>query len=128
MPYFEEYVPFAEQTKRKLFYDLWGRPTLEYSPTCENPIDDAIKLLDDMSDLNYDTESLNLAVWITSASIAGFALIYMCFNCFCYMRAWKNLNPCCGNPHCITINRIMYHSYMLCGAIGILSVESINFG
>ena len=46
MPNFARYVPNAEETKSALKYQFWGRTTLQYSPSCEKSIIDAVDVLD----------------------------------------------------------------------------------
>ena len=61
-----------------------------------------------------------------AVSFAGGSLIYMIFNCLCYWRRFKHNDDCC-NSECYFVNRIMYASFALCMAVGMLSVESILF-
>ena len=49
LPYFDNYFPDPETSKSNVFYELWGRPTLEYKPTCDLTISSAISVLDGMS-------------------------------------------------------------------------------
>ena len=96
MPHFFDELPNAVEQKSSLLYDLWGRPTLEYSPNCDKSIKDAIQVLDELDGL-FDTESLNMTVWIMCASIAGCGLIYMLINCWCHVNAYKGSTGCCAD-------------------------------
>jgi hypothetical protein len=48
MPFFDRYVPNWQYIKSTLFYDLWGRPTLEFSPTCGKSIEEAMQNLNEI--------------------------------------------------------------------------------
>ena len=46
MPSFRSYVVDPLHSKSALLYDLWGRPTLEFSPTCSRSIKEAVQILE----------------------------------------------------------------------------------
>ena len=126
MPDFFYELPDAVEQKSRLFYDLWGRPTLEYSANCDKSIEDAIQVLDELDGL-FDTEGLNMTVWILSASFAGCAFIYMLINCWCHVRVYKGSTGCCAEKTCYRANMIIYSSLLFLIAILILVMESINY-
>ncbi len=54
MPHFVDELPDAVEQKSSYLYDLWDRPTLEYSASCDKSIEDAIQVLDELDEL-FDT-------------------------------------------------------------------------
>lgn len=75
MPSFDKYVEDVEQSKSVLEYDLWGRPTLRYSPLCGKSITGALDSLNAIEDLT-SYETLNKANWICAFVFGGVALGY----------------------------------------------------
>ena len=45
LPYYNDYVPNQYQYKEGLVYNMYGRPTLAYSPDCAYSVSDAILVL-----------------------------------------------------------------------------------
>eukprot|EP00354_Favella_ehrenbergii_P012161 CAMPEP_0170463412 /NCGR_PEP_ID=MMETSP0123-20130129/8533_1 /TAXON_ID=182087 /ORGANISM="Favella ehrenbergii, Strain Fehren 1" /LENGTH=104 /DNA_ID=CAMNT_0010728837 /DNA_START=1241 /DNA_END=1556 /DNA_ORIENTATION=+ len=81
MPSYSDYVPKAQSEKQGLLYTLWGRPTLYYDPECSKPIDEALDVLFDLKDGQYDefSDLMKTNAYISIGYFAGFA-VYMVVN------------------------------------------------
>ena len=99
LPLFSTYEPVPEITKKALFYDWLGRPTLKYSPNCANPIDKAIIQLKHMYSLNsyeQDSNGRTTLVMVLAAEFLTLGLIFQLTNIICFSSR-KCRNTCACN-------------------------------
>lgn len=110
MPLFKKYEPDAKTSKQALLYDFLGRPTLEYSPTCNKPIADAIDQLELMQELNsfeQDTTGTTTLVLALAAELFALGVIWQISSTICFSSAkcrkkciCHRQKKCCGMKLC----------------------------
>lgn len=128
MPYFDKYVPDAQNTKESILYSLYGRPVLYFAANCENSIEKAIDLLEEIKEGDYEKyNDMNLVCWICAMCFFGIKLIFMVFNLLCYANRGCE-DRCCGRKCCFHATKVIYASVALLFAISITVLTGITFG